>query len=222
MQRRIPQQCLRQISTKAKTTEYIISTPESIVANLRSRNAYKKTYAARKKAKTDAYNDLAARGDDRYSFGRYKYALDNVKKTARLNRHEDWELGPLAPKRDVGAEAGVKFGSADLALVQLPDMKNELKHRRDAENKKARTGEKMGRVYKVHDRLVVIRGKFKGQIGSVIRVREGPQLVDLENINSVGISLSSFVSGEANKIARWNTPSQNSLQRRSRMTRLIA
>lgn len=187
MQRRIPHQCLRQISTKSRGNNYTESTPESIVASLRSRNSYKKTYAAKKKAKADAHTALLARVDDRFALKRYQSELGNLKKTARQNRHEDWELGPLAPKRDVGAKAGVKFGTADASIVQVPDMKDILKHRREAENRKMRKGEKMGRVYKLHDRVVIIRGRFRGQIGSVITVREGPQLVIVEGINMVRI-----------------------------------
>ncbi|KAF2399072.1 hypothetical protein EJ06DRAFT_69238 [Trichodelitschia bisporula] len=91
-----------------------------------------------------------------------KVLVENMK-AARIARREDYELGPLAPNRHAG-EQGEKYGTAAGQLLQYYKLpRNEL------ERAKKRRGEN---EFRVNDRVVVLRGRERGKIGTVFEVQD--------------------------------------------------
>ncbi|KAI1781153.1 hypothetical protein F4818DRAFT_398121 [Hypoxylon cercidicola] len=103
---------------------------------------------------------------------------------AKQSVKDDWELGPLAPRRDVGEWAGAKgaihetrFGiSARYSLA----MRNErTRWAGGAHNLNLAIG----------DRAVLVDGPEKGHIGKISRIDEGKAEVVLEGLNKSNIRL---------------------------------
>ena len=97
-------------------------------------------------------------------------------KAARLARREDWQLGPIAPRRDAG-ETTNTYGTVDMNLRQgVPKAKW-----RD-------WGIRVG------DRVAIIEPKHRerGKIGTVTEVRKYKEHVIVEGLNLVRVLLSLF------------------------------
>ncbi|KAF2431820.1 hypothetical protein EJ08DRAFT_678011 [Tothia fuscella] len=198
MQRRIPHQCLRQLSTKTRSHQPPSeTTADTIVSSLRARNAYTKKHAAKKQKRSLKENLHDSLRQEKHQLSTYTSTKSNILKTARTQRHEDWELGPLAPKRDVGTKEGVKYGSTTPDMTTLAKMEETVKARRQREGRRKKDvigGDVVGRVYKVHDRVVVIKGKHKGRISTIRQIYEGPQMVFLEELNKVEYTVPPFMN----------------------------
>lgn len=94
------------------------------------------------------------------------------------SRHEDYELGPLAPRRDVAKvnDFGNYWGSisSERALLQAKITK---------EQKEARAAWAGGAQYlciKAGDRVVVTEGPYKGKISTISQIRKDTMVVELD------------------------------------------
>ncbi|KAK3946391.1 hypothetical protein QBC46DRAFT_5072 [Diplogelasinospora grovesii] len=112
-------------------------------------------------------------------------------KQAIVARHEDWELGPLAPRRDVSKvdEFGNYWGSisAQHAMLEAP-----LK----PEEKEARAAWCGGSQYLClapGDRVVVLEGAYKGKIGVIETIKKDIMALELVNDLRVNAVLPEFM-----------------------------
>jgi len=99
-------------------------------------------------------------------------------KAARLARREDWELGPLAPRRDVG-DARDTYGTVNAQrtrgqLLNEKERKEVLKH----------IG---GRYLNIvaGDRVVLLEGRDKGKIGKITATDAKRGECTVEGLNMV-------------------------------------
>ncbi len=92
-------------------------------------------------------------------------------KNARLARREDWQLGPLAPKRDVGAQADT-YGTLDTRILRAPELPTEKRTKHWA--------------IVAGDRVVIMEGKDKGKIGVVQSISKETNHLTVEGLNKVG------------------------------------
>lgn len=91
----------------------------------------------------------------------YLREVRKLERDAKLARKEDWALGPLAPRRDIG-ELKEKFATAPSTLIYPPELGgSDRKKEIDA------IGENS---FVVHDRVVVVKGRDAGKIGTIIDV----------------------------------------------------
>jgi large subunit ribosomal protein L24 len=117
---------------------------------------------------------------------------------ARKARREDWELGPLAPRRDVGDQA-LKYGTAEGPQMQVYVHPSKLhldwKMRHLPPEKRmeklgwksvgARKWEKLGNLFYEKDRVAVVRGPQAGKITVVDKAHEEEEMVTLKSLNLV-------------------------------------
>ncbi|KAL2355534.1 hypothetical protein BJ546DRAFT_875252 [Cryomyces antarcticus] len=104
-----------------------------------------------------------------------------VVKEARKNRREDWELGPLAPRRDVG-ENKQYYGTVDHKTL------------RGAEIPKKKRMELWTIVE--GDRVVLLTGRDKGKIGEVDNVNKETEEVTVTGLNRVEIAIPEWMRGK--------------------------
>jgi large subunit ribosomal protein L24 len=99
-------------------------------------------------------------------------------KAARFNRREDWELGPLAPRRDVG-DMKDRYGTVSTQALRGPILENDAR-------KKAREliGGKYMNIVK-GDRVVLLEGRDKGKIGKITQVDTDRCEFTVEGLNMV-------------------------------------
>ena len=107
---------------------------------------------------------------------RNKEQTTNIKR-ARQVRREDWELGPLAPKRDIGFKKET-YGTVN--QIQLRGEKLSLEERLRVNPE----GGKYANIV-VGDRAVLLEGRDKGKIGKVSNVDPHRQEVTVEGLNMV-------------------------------------
>jgi len=136
---------------------------------------------------------------------------------AREARRENWELGPLAPRRDVGENART-YGTADgsqLRPVRRPEFlytswvdrhlspaKRMEKHgwtQVDMKDVPFGTAykyrnhtawEKKGNFFHEGDRVVVVGGPSTGKVGLIKKVHRKAGLVTISGVNEVGYCFS--------------------------------
>jgi large subunit ribosomal protein L24 len=99
-------------------------------------------------------------------------------KAARLARREDLELGPLAPRRDVG-DAKETYGA--LSPDQIRGM--ELDYRKRDEILESVGGRFLNIVK--GDRVVLLEGRDKGKIGKIIDTSPKSGTCTLDGLNMV-------------------------------------
>ena len=94
-------------------------------------------------------------------------------KAARKALREDWELGPLAPRRDVGALKDT-YGTMDPRRLHpsAPEPSKKLEYHNIVEG----------------DRVVFIRGREKGKIGVVDGVDKEADTLKVDGLNLVRLS----------------------------------
>ena len=94
------------------------------------------------------------------------------------HRHEDWELGPLAPRRDVSRvdESGNYWGAIPTAQAQLqnPFLTDEQKQARSAW-----AGGSQYLCLAPGDRVVVLDGPYKGRITNITSIEKENMTVRL-------------------------------------------
>lgn len=137
-----------------------------------------KTQAERKYAAEQAHNKIVNRKIRISDQKLINTERRNLIKAARIARREDWLMGPLAPRRDVG-DSKVTYGTLSPRLMQAPAKeKSELKEWCIREG----------------DRVVIIAPKHRdhGKIGKVKSVREIGEECTVEGLNMVCLTLDTF------------------------------
>lgn len=119
-------------------------------------------------------------------------------KAERTSRREDWLLGPLAPKRDVGTKQGF-YGTVSNLLYQGPVFPPKVRKGPksngwdfvggEGRDKELREWEGTGNEGNIveGDRVVIVKGKgsLVGQIGKVKDLAKDSKEVRLEGLNLV-------------------------------------
>lgn len=101
-------------------------------------------------------------------------------KQARFARREDWELGPLAPRRDVGDSKNT-YGTISSYRVRGPVLRtDELK-----EKLKPFGGRYLNLA--AGDRAVILEGSDKGKIGKILSIDTKRAECTIQGLNMVKI-----------------------------------
>lgn len=152
---------------------------EEALAAKYERNAYNKAYRERRSEQRETAQDWV---EDRRTYevaSVYRRAMQQPAKDAMKAMKEDWALGPLAPKRDFGENAD-KLGTVDMGLHTLHNLTTT-----QIEDVKARMGDN---VFKPQDRVVVLTGRDRGKIGTILSVDEEKMSAQIEGINNVSFA----------------------------------
>lgn len=134
------------------------------------RTAMAKRQAARKAQKVTEMDKAFDKRAARKELQQIKTATNRSIVDAKMRRREDWLLGPLAPRRDVG-EWREKFATIDTRRTQLPDADPDLK--------------KQLSPFAETDRVVILKGRDKGKIGEIREVDEDSRTVRVKDLNLV-------------------------------------
>jgi large subunit ribosomal protein L24 len=162
--------------------------------NVRSRNQALK--AQRKAIKKAEKKDWADYDERRLMNEQERNKLIKAEKKAR---HEDWLLGPLAPKRDVGLKQKV-YGTVNGALTVGPVFPRSARKGPKSRGWDLVGGEGRQKEWKGFgnegnivegDRVVVVKGRpdVMGQIGTVKEVKMDSKEVFVEGLNQVCFSV---------------------------------
>jgi large subunit ribosomal protein L24 len=105
-------------------------------------------------------------------------------KSRRFERREDWELGPLAPRRDVGNKKDT-FGAVSTQLLKGPvltvaEREEKLKDWGGSRLNLSRLNLVTG------DRVVLLEGRDKGKIGKVTATDKYRAECTVQGLNMVG------------------------------------
>jgi large subunit ribosomal protein L24 len=150
-----------------------------------ARSASARKQAARKLVKVEkekAAKELREALRDRTTF---EASRRKVLKDAKQMAEEDWKLGLLAPRRDVGRVANT-FGSLDQMDSTPPPALPQYRRWQAAMGKREASGKGwFGNQFYVNDRVVVIEGREKGKIGVISEVNKRNQTVKLKDMNMV-------------------------------------
>ncbi|KHJ35941.1 putative kow domain-containing protein domain-containing protein [Erysiphe necator] len=148
---------------------------------LRKATMAKNQLARRKARQADRdYRDQRKinRENSAYIYKQQKSLIQN----ARIVRREDWELGPLAPKRDTGDEKET-YGAIDGHLIKGPKLSKE-----EAEERMKDFGGKYLSLFK-GDRVVILEGRDKGKIGKVLEVDRERAECTVEGLNLIDVKI---------------------------------
>ncbi|KAI9676774.1 MAG: hypothetical protein M1829_002869 [Trizodia sp. TS-e1964] len=129
--------------------------------------AQRKLIIKRKKNASDRARSRAA--DEQY----YQRLQQDDIKLARVTRKEDWELGPLAPRRDIGDKRDT-YGTMDTSRLMAG---------------KKQAYKKFPTIVK-GDRVVIVEGRDKGKIGVVM---ENKGRLTVEGLNMVDIKVPKWI-----------------------------
>ncbi|KAK7532447.1 mitochondrial 54S ribosomal protein uL24m [Phyllosticta citribraziliensis] len=100
---------------------------------------------------------------------------------ARRHRRENWELGPLAPRRDVGGEKKLYGTVVAERMRQFPvHPDRRLKFTPFA------TG----------DRVVLLKGRDKGKIGEIKEVHDESQTLTISGLNTAEVPVPDHLQGQ--------------------------
>lgn len=137
-----------------------------------------KRQAARKAQKVKEMDKAFDKRANRKELQQIKTLANRTIVDARKRRREDWLLGPLAPRRDVG-ELREKYGTIDARRTQLPaadpDTKLELA------------------PFAEGDRVVLLKGRDKGKIGVVREFDDETQTVRIKNLNMADVFIPEYM-----------------------------
>ena len=106
-----------------------------------------------------------------------KDEIDNIKK-ARQALREDWELGPLAPKRDVGADKDA-YGTISTLRSRGPVLTQKARW-----DQRKWIGGKYPTIV-VEDRVAIMEGRDKGKIGTLMDIDLTRGECKVEGLNMV-------------------------------------
>ncbi|KAK7555713.1 hypothetical protein IWX49DRAFT_80688 [Phyllosticta citricarpa] len=99
---------------------------------------------------------------------------------ARRHRREDWELGPLAPRRDVGGARKTYGTTVAERMRQFPvHADRRLKYA----------------PFAAGDRVVLLKGRDKGKIGEVKEVNDESQTVTINGLNIAEVPVPDHLLG---------------------------
>lgn len=142
------------------------------------RTAMAKRQAARKAQKVTEMDKAFDKRQARKELQQVKTLGNKTIVEARKRRREDWLLGPLAPRRDIG-DMREKYATVDSRRTQLPDVHpdHRLKLSPFAEG----------------DRVVLLTGRDKGKIGEVRHVDEDSQTVQVKDLNLADVFIPEYM-----------------------------
>ncbi|KAK2625324.1 hypothetical protein QTJ16_005693 [Diplocarpon rosae] len=117
------------------------------------------------------------------------HRADEIKtlKTARAVRREDYELGPLAPRRDVGDEVET-YGTISMQRAQG----RTLHGKEISDILEFWGGAKNINIVK-GDRVVILHGRDKGKIGFVTRVDVKRAEASVKGLNMIDIAIPAYM-----------------------------
>lgn len=161
--------------------------------NLRARN---RALKAARQADYDEYRK------DWKDFAQRESMVEKVKqediRAEKKARREDWLLGPLAPKRDVGTKQGF-YGMANGLIAQPPVFPPRIRHGPKGDGWDPSIGkpggpkgwEGVGNEGNIvaGDRVCVVKGKSSliGKIGDVKEVDSASKVLKITGLNTVSI-----------------------------------
>lgn len=115
---------------------------------------------------------------------------------------DDWELGPLAPRLDVGAWAGAKGAIHEVRFASSGRVSLAMRNRRCRW-----AGGAYNLNLAVGDRVVLVDGPEKGQIGKIARIDQEKAEVTLDGLNKVRNSqllCRGFLGGNSSRLLTIN------------------
>jgi large subunit ribosomal protein L24 len=134
--------------------------------------------AARRLEKKRDTNDREWRKSNREQNTSNRKDVTKEIKKRRAERREDWELGPLAPRRDVGDQKDT-FGTVSGQRTRGPIIEY---------GKRKEVLESVGGRYPTlvkGDRVVLLEGRDKGKIGTVMSTDRSRAECKVEGLNMV-------------------------------------
>ncbi|KAI9688489.1 MAG: hypothetical protein M1822_001438 [Bathelium mastoideum] len=138
-------------------------------------------------AKRQAARRLAKERLKKFKVERYEELLANhamsstratMRREARMRQNEDWQLGPLAPRRDVG-QAAESYGTTNTTFMRPPNVpeRHRLKHW----------------LVREGDRVVIIKGRDQGKIGDVSAIDEEKETVQIRGLNRIEVEIPAWM-----------------------------
>lgn len=164
-QQKIDQDAARIADASLKASEYYLD-----------RANYSINYRRKRALQLKSKSDYAERKRARQRHVLYLREVRKLHKDAKLARIEDMVLGPLAPKRDIG-ELKDRFGTVGNNLLHPPEI-----GAMDRAKEEAAVGQNR---FCVHDRVVVIRGKEAGKIGTVTDINKESMQLSIRGFSGV-------------------------------------
>lgn len=146
------------------------------------RAKYAEKQATKRASKRAAYLENTEAWQRTQSSQRIRRNLNNNIVAARRNRAEDWKLGPLAPRRDIGEKAA-NYGSMSIYDFNLPELgeKEKVKYAPLVEG----------------DRVVIVKGREKGKIGAVTDVSDERNGVRVTGLNVVDVDVPKWMAQQS-------------------------
>jgi large subunit ribosomal protein L24 len=143
--------------------------------------------AARKKAKQAEHIRRGAEWSDEQTAKVNRQKVSQWIRDAKVNRRVDWETGPLAPRRDVGEDAG-KYGSVHMFEFHPPKVREKLRP-------------KWTHISE-GDRVVVTAGRHKGKIAAVTSLDVERAGVTVKGVNVVDVQVPEYVLRERTDLSQ--------------------
>ena len=149
----------------------------------------RRTVTARKQAQNKLFkarqqNELSERKEALRAQKDYRRTLTDRLRASREARWEDWQKGPLAPKRDAGL-AATTYGSIDPSALQPPKIANHLRSKHI--------------MIAAGDRVCLMRGREKGKVTEVTAVNEDSETVTLKDTNMVRLAILQYGCCRSNR-----------------------
>lgn len=149
--------------------------PQSSLLQHKMQKVLRRAQLAQRQARRVKEAEEARRRNDelkinRANLSRVQQSKFGAIKAHRKARREDWELGPLAPRRAVGADTET-YGAATTTWLYTPKVPEK---------------ERMKILpLDVGDRVVILEGRDKGQVGEVVEVDDESETLQVKGKNLV-------------------------------------